>query len=150
MENTTHSAAATPVPALYNRYIQSVDAYYAKQKAGDILGAMFSGRGRYGGCPLHEPFLLELKQVIADFAESDPSPAPAEELLYFMLLTEHVPGDHPAALILETAEGLVLPLLPCLSRETRETLFALYRRKLGKRPGLPCQREVLKKLKHSL
>ena len=148
MENTANSAAA--VPALYDRYIQSVDAYYAKQKAGDILGAMFSGRGRYGGCPLHEPFLLELKQLIADFAKSDPSPAPAEELLYFMLLTEHVPQNHPAALILETAEGLVLPLLPCLSRETRETLFARYRLKLRKRSGLPCQREVLKELKRSL
>ncbi len=135
------------IHTIYSNYIRAVDAHYESLKTGDILGSMLSGRGRYSGCSLHEPFLNTLEQTIAAFANSVPSSDSVETLLHFMLLTEHVPGEHPARLPLETAEGLALPLLPFLTPEQQTDLLTLYRRKLRKHPGLPCQRKVLKALR---
>lgn len=132
---------------LYADYIHAVDTYYESQKTGDILGSMLSGRGRYSGCSLHEPFLKELEQAITELACSTPSSEFTEELLQFILLTDHVTPEHPARLPLDTAEGLVLPLFPFLSTAQLQELCARYRHKLRKRPGLPCQRAVLKALK---
>jgi len=142
MENRLH--------AIYSDYIRAVDAYYERQKTGDILGAMLSGRGRYGACPLHEPFLKKLEQTIRELAREGVSAGLAEELLRFMLLANHVGPEHPAVIPLETAEGLALPLLPFLSMEQLGSLMECYRRKLRKGLGLPCQREVLKAMKNDL
>lgn len=138
------------IHAIYSNYIRAVDAHYESLKTGDILGSMLSGRGRYSGCSLHEPFLKELGQTIAELAEEGISADLADALLRFMLLTDHAGPEHPASIPLETAEGLALPLLSFLTGEQLGVLMESYRRKLRKGLGLPCQRNVLKAMKTAL
>lgn len=135
---------------LYATYISDVDAYYSKQGVGSYLSAALTGRGRHGSCPHHEAFLKDVERTISKLAAKGISAEFAEELLRFMLLTDHAEPEHPAFIPLETAEGLVLPLLPFLREGTLNDLTACYRKKLRKGLGLPCQRNVLKGMKAAL
>lgn len=147
MEGEKYSADAAGMRALYADYIGAVEEFYKGRKAADLFGSMFSGRGRYGDCKLHEPFWAQLEQMIEAIAQRPLPSREADEIVQFMLLKNHVGAEHPARLPLEVAEGKALPLLPFLDEKALNMLLDSYRKRLKKEPGLPCQREVLKTMK---
>lgn len=147
MESEKYSADTAGIRALYAEYISAVEEFYKGRKAADLFGSMFSGRGRYGDCKLHEPFWAQLEQMIGELEKRPLPPQEADEIVQFMLLKQHVGAEHPARLPLEVAEGKALPLLPILDDKALNALLDSYRKRLKKEPGLPCQREVLKTMK---
>lgn len=147
MEHEEYSADAAGISALYADYIGAVETFYKGRKASDLFGSMFSGRGRYGDCKLHEPFWARLEQLIGEITRRPLPQEEAEAIVQFMLLKKHVDAGHPARLPLEVAEGKALPLLPFLDNKALNTLLDSYRKRLKKEPGLPCQREALKTMK---
>lgn len=132
---------------IYDTYINSVTARWQSQDFGDVVTTMFSGRGRFGRDDSLEPFLQALEVFAERCAARSVDEKTAAELLEYMLFEAHEAPPAPAADGLDAADGKALMLIPLLSAEDCVRIYNMYRMKLRRRPGLPCQRMVLKELK---
>lgn len=133
--------------SLYDTYIDNVTARWQNQDFGDVVSTMFSGRGRFGRDNSLAPFLQELEEYVEWCAARPVDEKSAAALLEYMLFEAHEAPPEPAADGLEAADGKALALIRLLSLEDRADIYKRYREKLRRRPGLPCQRTVLKELK---
>lgn len=133
--------------SIYDTYISSVTARWQNQDFGDIVTTMFSGRGRFGRDSSLEPFLKGLEAFLTRCADQPVDEKTAAAILEYMLFGSHTATPEPAADGLDAADGKALTLIRLLSVEDRVRIYNMYREKLRHRPGLPCQRTVLKELK---
>lgn len=133
--------------SLYDAYISSVTTQWYSRDFGDVVTAMFSGRGRFGRDDSLVPFLQALDEFVLRCVSQPVDEKTAAELMRYMLFEVHDAPPEPAADGLETADGKALLLAKLISAEDREHIYNMYRQKLRRHPGLPCQRAVLKALK---
>lgn len=133
--------------AIYDTYINYVTQRWKNRSVEDVLLAMVGDGGRFGRDEYLAPFLEQLDAFVARCAERPIDETDAAECVRFMLFAVHESASLPAADGLDTADGCARHLIPLLSGVERESIYNMYQKKLRARPGLPCQRMVLKALK---
>ncbi len=131
-----------------NRYLSEIQKVMQSLRPGDGLFGLGNDPKR---APCHVEFYQAVEQTVKETDVEVLSPAELNRLVSALLQLE---AQHPGqlemvSLMLQSVQGLALPLIPRLSQEDAGALYRWFETQYPRRKRMPNQIKVLKALKRA-